>query len=42
LAAEVKNIEVVAISDMQAIKVCVNIPAAAVIPVVVCCWHNGW
>jgi hypothetical protein len=40
-AAAVKNIKVLDTSDPQAIEVCVNIPAAAVIPVVVCCRCYG-
>lgn len=40
-AATMKNIKALAISDPRAIKVCVNIPAAAAIPVVVCCRRCG-
>jgi len=38
-AAAMKNM---ATSDPRAIKVCVNIPAAAAIPVIVCCRCYGW
>lgn len=38
-AAAMKNM---ATSDPRAIKVCVNIPAVAAVPVIVCCRHYGW
>jgi hypothetical protein len=41
-AAAMKNIKALTTSDPRAIKVCVNIPAAAAIPVGVSCRCYGW
>jgi len=41
-SAAVKNIKALATSDPRAIKICINIPAAFPIPVVVCDGHYGW
>jgi hypothetical protein len=41
-AAAMRNIKALAACDPKATKVCVNIPATAAVPVVVCCRGCGW